>query len=51
MRKAAFPFVAIAIAFIAIGISGQRTFIYVGAVFLVVAILGLVRNLAKSLAN
>jgi LPXTG-motif cell wall-anchored protein len=38
MRYAPFPFLALAIAFIAIGASGQRTFIYVGIVFLVLAI-------------
>jgi hypothetical protein len=34
MRYAPFPFIALAIAFIAIGATGQRTFIYVGIVFL-----------------
>jgi LPXTG-motif cell wall-anchored protein len=38
MRYAPFSFVALAIAFIAIGVSGQRTFIYVGIVFLALAI-------------
>jgi LPXTG-motif cell wall-anchored protein len=38
MRYAPFPFLALAIAFIAIGATGQRTFIYVGIVFLVLAI-------------
>ena len=32
------PFLALAIAFIAIGATGQRTFIYVGIVFLVLAL-------------
>jgi len=38
MRYAPYPFFALAIAFIAIGASGQRTFIYVGVVFLVLAL-------------
>lgn len=38
MRYAPFPFLALAIAFIAIGATGQRTFIYVGIVFFVLAI-------------
>lgn len=37
MRYAPFPFFALAITFIAIGASGQRTLIYVGIVFLVLA--------------
>lgn len=39
MRNLAIVFMVLAIAFIAIGLSGQRTFIYVGIAFLVVAIL------------
>jgi hypothetical protein len=38
MRYAPFPFFALAIAFIAIGATGQRPFIYVGIVFLVLAL-------------
>ena len=37
-RYAPFPFVAVGIAFIAIGATGQRTLIYVGIAFLVVAL-------------
>jgi hypothetical protein len=37
-------FFALAIAFIGIGISGQRTFLYVGTAFLVIAVLRLVRS-------
>jgi hypothetical protein len=39
MRNFAYVFLVLAIAFIAIGISGQRTFIFVGLAFLVVAML------------
>ena len=39
MRNIALVFLVLAIAFIAIGISGQRTFIFVGLAFLVVAML------------
>lgn len=39
MPKSSIAFLALAIAFIAIGISGQRPFIYVGIVFLVIALL------------
>ena len=38
MRYSFAPFLAMAIAFIAIGISGQRAFIYIGVVFLAIAI-------------
>ncbi len=44
MRTAYMAFFALAIAFIGIGISGQRTFLYVGIVFLVVAVLRLRRS-------
>ena len=37
-RYAPFPFFALAITFIAIGATGQRTLIYVGIAFLVVAL-------------
>ncbi len=39
MRNIAPLFLVLAIAFIAIGISGQRTFLFVGLAFLVVALL------------
>lgn len=39
MRRDAMVFLVLAIAFIAIGISGSRTFLFVGAAFLVVALL------------
>ncbi|MGI8734232.1 MAG: hypothetical protein ACR2LM_13150 [Pyrinomonadaceae bacterium] len=39
MRNVHFVFLVLAIAFLAIGLSGQRTFIYVGIAFLVVALL------------
>ncbi len=43
MRTASMAFFAVAIAFIGIGISGQRTFLYVGIAFLVIAVLRLIR--------
>lgn len=39
MPNSSIAFFAIAIAFIAIGIGGQRAFIYIGIVFLVIAVL------------
>lgn len=39
MRRVAMVFLILAIAFIAIGLSGRRTFIFVGITFLVVALL------------
>ena len=39
MRNFAMVFLILAIAFIAIGLSGRRTFIFVGVAFLVVALL------------
>ncbi len=38
MRYSFAPFLVLGIAFIALGISGQRTFIYSGIVFLVVGL-------------
>jgi hypothetical protein len=46
MRTLSMAFFSIAIAFLAIGISGHRTFLYIGIAFLVLAVLRLVR-LAK----
>lgn len=37
MRKAPLPFLAVGIALIAIGASGQRALLYVGVVFLAIA--------------
>ena len=39
MRNAAMVFLVLAIAFIALGLSGRRTFLFVGMAFLVVALL------------
>jgi hypothetical protein len=39
MRNVAMVFLVLGVAFIAIGLSGQRTFIYVGIAFLAVALL------------
>ncbi len=39
MRNVGYVFLVLAIAFIALGISGNRTFIYVGIAFLFVGIL------------
>ena len=36
MRYAFAPFISLGIAFIALGISGQRTFIPIGVVFLII---------------
>src|SRR5258705_13670672 len=44
MRTASMVFFALAIAFIGIGISGQRTFLYIGIAFLVIAVLRLMRS-------
>ena len=38
MRYRFAPFLALGIAFIVIGVTGQRTFIYVGLVFFVLAL-------------
>lgn len=48
MRNAYIAFFALGIAFIAIGLSGQRTFIYIGIVFLVIALLRFRRAGTKS---
>jgi hypothetical protein len=48
MRYAPFPFFALGIAFIAIGSTGQRTFIYVGIVFFVLALVMLARMSKRS---
>ncbi len=39
MRNVAMVFLILAIAFISIGLTGRRTFIFVGVTFLVVALL------------
>jgi hypothetical protein len=44
MNKIGYPFLAIGIAFVAIGISGQRTLLYVGVVFVLIGIALLVRS-------
>jgi hypothetical protein len=44
MRTLSMAFFAIAIAFIGIGITGQRTFLYVGITFLVLAVVRLLRS-------
>ena len=44
MRRIWLVFFALAIAFITIGLSGQRTFLYVGLAFMVIAILRLARR-------
>jgi len=41
---AGYPFIALGIAFVAIGFTGQRTFIAIGVVFLVLGILALRRR-------
>lgn len=44
MNKIGYPFLAIGIAFVAIGISGQRTLLYTGVVFVLIGIALLVRS-------
>ena len=44
MRNASIAFLALGIALIAVGLSGQHTFIYVGVAFLIVALLRLRRR-------
>jgi hypothetical protein len=44
MRYAGFAFIAIGIAFIGLGASGQRTFFFVGIAFLVIGFLQLLRT-------
>ncbi|HXD32839.1 MAG TPA: hypothetical protein VN643_17075 [Pyrinomonadaceae bacterium] len=39
MRHAHFAFLALGCAFLAIGLGGQRAFIYIGIVFLIIAFL------------
>jgi hypothetical protein len=42
--RAGYPFVALGVAFIAIGISGRRAFIAIGLVFLVIGFITLRRG-------
>ena len=44
MRNAYLALFAIGIAFVTIGFSGQRTFIYIGLAFLLIAVIRLVRR-------
>lgn len=44
MQRVVFVFLVIAIAFIAIGIGGQRAFLFIGVAFLVVALLRWLRT-------
>jgi hypothetical protein len=46
MRHVHYAFFAMAIAFLAIGLSGQRTFIYVGIAFMFIALARLLRTRA-----
>jgi hypothetical protein len=39
LARAATPFIVIGIAFLALGMSGRRAFLYVGVVFMIVGIL------------
>ncbi|HEV8367190.1 MAG TPA: hypothetical protein VGQ39_04495 [Pyrinomonadaceae bacterium] len=41
---AGYPFIALGITFVAIGFAGQRTFVAIGVVFLVLGILALSRK-------
>jgi hypothetical protein len=38
MRNSAVAFLALGIAFLAIGINGHKTFIYIGIVFMIIAL-------------
>lgn len=44
MSKRGIPFIALGTAFLGIGITGQRTFIYVGLVFLIIGVVLLRRT-------
>lgn len=44
MQKAPYAFIALGIAFIAIGVASQRAFLYIGIAFLVIAFIGLFRS-------
>jgi hypothetical protein len=44
--RAGYPFIAIGIAFMAIGFSGRRAFIAIGAAFLIIGIITLRRSSA-----
>jgi sugar phosphate permease len=44
MSKRGLPFIALGTAFIAIGISGQRAFIFAGVVFLIIGLVLLKRT-------
>ena len=46
MSKRGIPFIALGTAFLGIGIAGQRTFLYVGVVFLILGIILLRRTRA-----
>jgi hypothetical protein len=48
MQKAPYAFIALGIAFIAIGISGQRALLFIGIAFLVIAFIGLFRFRSRS---
>ena len=44
MQKAPYAFIALGIAFIAIGVSTKRAFLFIGIAFLVIAFAGLLRS-------
>jgi len=44
MSKRGIPFIALGTAFLGIGIAGQRTFLYVGIVFLIIGMILLRRT-------
>ena len=44
MSKSGLPFIAIGTAFLAIGISGRRAFLYIGIVFLIIGMIMLTRT-------
>ena len=42
--RAVFPFIALAVAFITLGLTSNRVFLYVGIVFLVIALAAFARG-------
>jgi hypothetical protein len=44
MSKRGIPFIALGTAFLGIGLAGQRTFLYVGIVFLIIGLVLLKRR-------
>ena len=43
-QRAAFPFIALGIAFVAFGVASNRTFLYVGIAFIIAALVLMARS-------